>query len=167
MWHYFRDGAGDPMSADRRVVQQYFAVTLRGDGIVVLERLPEPYATLADLHRAYDEFLAAVDDWLFDQRVKQGHIGTRARVPMSWLYDVRNAPSQRNDPAFEAAIRERRADLMQRSPLLVIVARTRAGQMQLDRMAREARTQLQVSSSFEEAEAWLLQQMPLAFAQTS
>jgi hypothetical protein len=149
---------------DRTVTQQFFVVELRNDGIVWLKRRPVPYSSVVDLHRAYEEFLATVDDWLLERRIKSGLIATRARTPMGWLYDLRDAPSQRNDPAFEAAIRARRSDLLARSPLIVVLVNTTAGRMQLSRMAREARADLFVSEDFDDSVAWLLEQMPAAFA---
>ena len=150
---------------DRTVVQQFFEMDLRDDGIVWLRRRGVPYDSIVDLHRAYDEFLATVDDWLLERRIKAGLLGTRRRTPMAWLYDLRGGPPQRNDPALEEAIRARRADLFARSQVLAILVKTMAGRMQLNRMARETRTDLFVSDDFDDTVAWLLEQMPSAFAQ--
>ena len=89
-----------------------------------------PYASLDDLDRAYDEFLSAVDDWQLDRRIKSGALGTKQKTRMGWLLDVRSAPHQRNDEAFEAVIQRRRPELLSRSPLLVVLVRTAAGRMQ-------------------------------------
>jgi hypothetical protein len=63
-----------------------------------------------DVDRAYDQFLAAVDDWRLERRIASGRLGTRARTPIAWLYDVRFAPAHRNDLKFEAAILARRPE---------------------------------------------------------
>jgi hypothetical protein len=149
---------------DRTVVQRFFEMDLRSDGIVWLRRRGVPYDSILDLHHAYDEFLATVDDWLLERRIKAGLLGTRKRTPMAWLYDLRGGPPQRNDPVLEEAIRARRADLLARSPLLAILVKTMAGRMQLSRMARETRTDLFISDDFDDTVSWLLEQMPSAFA---
>jgi len=100
---------------DRVAEQAFFRVELRADGIVWLRRNAVAYATLEDVNRAYDELLALVDDWSIERRLKGGVLGTRARMPMGWLYDVRDAPEQRNDPEFGKVIQERRPDLLARS----------------------------------------------------
>jgi hypothetical protein len=64
----------------------------------------------------------------------------------------------------EPAIRARRADLLAGPPLLAILVKTAAGRMQLNRMARETRTDLFISDDFDDTVSWLLQQMPSAFA---
>jgi len=149
---------------DRTVVQHFFEMDLRDDGIVWLRRRGIPYESISDLHHAYDEFLATVDDWLLERRIKAGLLGTRRRTPMAWLYDLRGGPPQRNDPELEEAIRARRADLLARSPILAIVVKTLAGRMQLNRMARETKNDLFISEDFEDTVAWLHEQMPDAFS---
>src|SRR4051812_36348678 len=80
-------------STDVVVAQTYFDVSLRADGIVWLERNAEVYPDVQAVHRAYDEFLAEVDDWALRRRIKSGNLGTKARSPLAWLFDVRAAPS--------------------------------------------------------------------------
>jgi hypothetical protein len=78
---------------------------------------------------------------------------------MAWLYDVRGAPARRNDPEFEAVVQERRAQLLQRSPLLAVLVQTASGRMQVTRLARTGKANLTVFESFEEAVASLLERM--------
>lgn len=148
-------------------MQPHFEVVLRDDGVIWLRRRNVPYDSIADVDRAYDQFLNTVDDWLLDRRIKMGLVGTRSRAPMGWLYDLRDGPSQRNDPAFEEAIRKRRQDLLSRSPVLAILVKTAAGRMQLDRMGRQARAELTIFDDFDKAVAFVLQQIPRVFAKES
>lgn len=149
------------MSADRGTIveQTYFDVELRSDGIVWLRRKDQPYPNLNAVGRAYDEFLKVVDDWLLDRRIKSGALGTKARTPMSWLYDVRNAPQRRHDPAFEAVVQQRRSDLLTRSPLLCVLVRTAAGRMQLNRMTGHDRDLLRTLDDPDTAMDWLREEM--------
>lgn len=139
----------------RCVEQKFFDVELLPDGIVWLRRTPFPYDALADVGRAYDDFLATVDDWLLERRMKSGALGTRARTPMAWLYDLRAAPAPRNDPAFEGVIQTRRADLLRRSPLLVILVKTAAGRMQVSRITGGKKAPFHVSDDLDESLSWL------------
>jgi hypothetical protein len=136
---------------------------LRADGIVWLRRSGALYRSVAEVHRAYSDFLRIVDDWLLDRRIKLGHLGTRERTPMAWLYDVRSAPERRNDPEFEQAIQERRADLLQRSPALAVLVQTASGKMQVTRMARTSKADLLIFDDFEQAVAALHQKMKEVF----
>jgi hypothetical protein len=158
-----RRGPAGVTGAPRLVSQKFFEVELRPDGIAWLRRTQTPYETLKDVERAYDDFLATVDDWLLERRIQSGALGTRARTPMAWLYDLRSAPGQRNDPAFEAVIQARRADLLQRSPLLVVLVKTVAGRMQLTRLARNDKVGLRVSDDLDESLQWLLAGIVSAF----
>src|SRR5690242_10921899 len=97
----------NPAASVRQVAQTFFSIELRPDGIVWLKRTPVPYGSIADVERAYDEFLKAVDDWMLERRIASGELGTRTRSPIAWLYDLRSAPGQRNDPEFEAVIQRR------------------------------------------------------------
>jgi hypothetical protein len=106
------DGSGE---AARVVRLEFFDVELRVDGIVWLKRNWVAYETTADIHRAYDQFLQSVDDWKLERRIAPGQLGTRSRTNIAWLYDLRHAPTQRNDPEFEAAILARRPHLLARS----------------------------------------------------
>jgi hypothetical protein len=150
-------------STDQVVPQKYFDVILRADGIVWLKRTQELYERIEDVHRAYGEFLKVVDDWLLDRRIKSGGLGTKAKTPMAWLYDVRSAPARRNDPEFEKVVQDRRADLMKRSPLLSVLVKTASGKMQVTRMARTSSASLMIFDDFEEAVGALLQGMKDVF----
>ena len=145
-------------NSDPRIRQRFFEVLLRDDGIVWLRRLPVAYETLSDLHSAYDEFVAVVDDHLLSERIKSGELGTKVHTPMAWLYDVRDAPTNRNDPAFEAAIKERRPELLSRGALAVLVE-TATGLMQLSRMAAADNRSFVVVGDFAEAVTWLRDEM--------
>jgi hypothetical protein len=147
------------VASDKTVLQQYFEVVLRADGIVWLRRTDAVYPTVVSVHAAYDAFLRVVDDWLFDRRIKSGNIGTKAKTPMAWLYDVRAAPARRNDPEFEQVVQERRADLLKRSPALAVLVQTASGKMQVTRMARAGNASLMVFDDFDAAVASLLERM--------
>ena len=151
------------VSTDQVVSQEYFDVILRGDGIVWLRRTDAIYPSIAAVHGAYAEFLKVVDDWLLDRRIKSGGLGTTAKTPMAWLYDVRSAPTRRNDPEFEKVIQERRADLLKRTPVIVVLVKTASGKMQVTRMARTANSSLAALDNFDEAVAITLERMTEAF----
>jgi hypothetical protein len=139
----------------RQVAQTFFELELRPDGIVWLKRTPVAYGSITDVERAYDEFLKAVDDWMLERRIASGQLGTRTRSPIGWLYDLRSAPGQRNDPEFEAVIQRRRPDLLKRSPYLVVLVKTAAGRMQLHRIAKDDKDKLRISDDFDASIAWL------------
>jgi hypothetical protein len=144
---------------DIAVPQKYYDVILREDGIVWLRRTSEVFPNITELHRAYGEYLKVVDDWLLDRRIKSGSLGTKAKTPMAWLTDVRAAPARRNDPEFEQAIKERRADLLKRSPHIAILVQSASGKMQLTRMARTGNASLMIFDDFDDAVAALLEKM--------
>jgi hypothetical protein len=150
------------VASDKVVPQQYFEVVLRGDGIVWLRRTDAVYPSVVSVHAAYDAFLRVVDEWLFDRRIKSGNIGTKAKTPMAWLYDVRSAPSRRNDPEFEKVVQERRADLLKRSQALAVLVQTASGKMQVTRMARTGNANVLIFDDFDEAVASLLERMTQA-----
>jgi hypothetical protein len=149
---------------DRTVDQRYWTVSLRNDGIVWLARRNVPYPGLQDVHQSYNDFLKVVDDWLLERRIKGGKLGTRERTPMAWLTDMRDAPEMRNDPEFEAVVKQRRPDLFQRSLALGILVRTGAGRMQMGRITREKDRVVGVFTDPGEIVAWLLLRMNEAFA---
>jgi hypothetical protein len=140
---------------EKAVVQTYWNLKLRSDGIVWLARRHVPYPSIQSVHTSYDEFLAAVDDWLLERRIRLGKIGTRTRLPMAWLTDMRDAPDMRNDPTFEAVVKERRPALLERSAALAILVNTSAGQMQLNRITNTKDAVLGVFSDPDEIVAWL------------
>jgi len=148
---------------EKHVVQSYWELSMRTDGIVWLSRRKVPYPSITDVHAAYDQFLRVVDDWLLDRRIKAGQLGTRARAPMAWLTDMRQAPDLRNDPEFEAVVKQRRPELLERSPALGILVNTSAGQMQLNRITRERDMVLGVFSNPDEIVSWLLKRMRECF----
>jgi len=150
-------------SSDVVVVQTYFDVTLRADGIVWLERTAAVYPSVQGVHQAYDEFLRQVDDWALGRRIKSGNLGTKTRSPLAWLFDVRAAPARRNDPEFERVVEDRRKELLQRSPLLAILVRTASGKMQVTRMARSGGANLMVFDDSSAAVAALLAGMNQVF----
>jgi hypothetical protein len=143
----------------RSIRQTFFDVDLRSDGIVWLKRTIVPYASLVEVNRAYDEFLAVVDPWLADRSPRSGVVRAGDPPPMGWLYDLRAASAQRNDPEFEAVIQARRSDLLARTPLLVVLVKTAAGRLQLNRLAAPNRAQLQVSDDVEASIAWLRREL--------
>jgi hypothetical protein len=153
--------AGNPeiASSDQVVLQRYFDIVLRADGVVWLRRTTEVYPSIETVHRAYGEFLRVVDDWLLDRRIKSGGLGTKAKTPMAWLYDVRSAPSRRNDPEFEKVVQDRRADLLKRSPILSVLVQTASGKMQVTRMARTGNANLMIFDDFAEAVSSLVERM--------
>jgi hypothetical protein len=148
---------------DIAVPQKYYDVILRPDGIVWLRRTSEVFPSIAELHRAYGEYLKVVDDWLLDRRIKSGDLGTKTKTPMAWLSDVRAAPARRNDPEFEQAIQERRADLLKRSSLIAVLVQSASGKMQLTRMARTANASLMIFDDFDDAVAALLEKIQETF----
>lgn len=152
------DGNAGPI-VEKAVGQTYWNVKLRSDGIVWLARRHVPYPSIHAVHKSYDEFLAVVDDWLLDRRIKSGKIGTRTKVPMAWLTDMRDAPEMRNDPAFEAVVKERRPQLLERSQALAVLVNTSAGQMQLNRITTTKDVVLGVFSDPDEIVPWLLLRM--------
>ena len=156
-------GVPELASTDQVVPQEFFDVILRDDGIVWLRRTSQIYPSIVSVHRAYAEFLKVVDDWLLDRRIKSGGLGTTAKTPMAWLYDVRTAPTVRNDPEFEEAVQQRRADLLQRSPVLSVLVRTASGKMQVTRMARTGKASLLIFDDFIEAVASLRERMKESF----
>jgi hypothetical protein len=123
----------------------------------------EIYSNVADVHRAYDEFLRVVDDWLFSRRIKSGKLGTKARSPMAWLIDLRGAPVRRNDPEFESVVQQRRPDLLARAPLIGLLLRTASGRMQLKRLARVDHAELMTFEDPAEAVSSLLERMKQVF----
>lgn len=147
----------------KRVEQTYWDVDLRSDGIAWLNRRREPFPSLEALHQSYDDFLSVVDDWLFERRIKAGQLGTRLRSPIAWLWDLRNAPDLRNDEAFEAAIKKRRPELLERSPIIAVLVKSSAGQMQLNRITRDMRSGLNVIDDPEEAVRWLRERIRQSF----
>jgi hypothetical protein len=153
------DGSGE---AARVVSLEFFEVELRVDGIVWLKRNWVAYETTADIHRAYDQLLQTVDDWKLERRIALGHLGTRTRTNIAWLYDLRHAPTQRNDPEFEAAILARRPHLLARSPFLVVLVKTAAGRMQVNRMSADDRSRVRVSDDFSGSIEWLKKQLAAA-----
>lgn len=162
-------GALPPLGAstERVVHQDHFDVVLRDDGIVWLRRNDELYPHVVAIHEAYDAFLRVVDDWLLDRRIKSGKIGTRGKTPMAWLYDVRGAPTRRNDPEFEQVVQDRRADLLKRSPALSVLVMSASGKMQVTRMARTGNANLTIFDDFDEAVASLLERMTQEFRGSS
>ena len=156
-------GSTELASTDIVVPQRYYDVILRADGIVWLKRSAEVFPSIAELHRAYGEYLKVVDDWLLDRRIKSGSLGTKAKTPMAWLTDVRSAPARRNDPEFEQAVQERRADLLKRSPLIALLVESASGKMQITRMARTGKASIMIFDDFNEAVASLLERMKEAF----
>jgi hypothetical protein len=148
---------------DRTIHQDHFDVVLRDDGIVWLRRNDELYPHVMAVHEAYDAFLRVVDDWLLDRRIKEGRIGTKGKTPMAWLYDVRFAPTRRNDPEFEKVVQERRADLLKRSPALSVLVMSASGKMQVTRMARAGNANLMIFDDFDEAVTSLLERMQQEF----
>jgi len=144
---------------EKAVVQTYWNLKLRSDGIVWLARRHVAYPSIQAVHTSYDEFLAVVDDWLLERRIKAGKIGTRARVPMAWLTDMRDAPDMRNDPAFESVVKERRPQLLERSAALAVLVNTSAGQMQLNRITTTKDAVVGVFSEPDEIVPWLLARM--------
>jgi len=152
---------------EKAVVQTYWNVKLRSDGIVWLARRHVAYPSIQAVHTSYDEFLAVVDDWLLEQRIKSGKIGTRTKVPMAWLTDMRDAPEMRNDPAFEAVVKERRPQLLERSQALAVLVNTSAGQMQLNRITTAKGVTLGVFSDPDEIVHWLLLRMHELFGRSA
>jgi len=151
---------------EKAVVQTYWNLRLRSDGIVWLSRRHVPYPSIQAVHTSYDEFLAAVDDWLLERRIKSGKIGTRTKVPMAWLTDMRDAPDMRNDPAFEAVVKERRPELLERSAALGVLVNTSAGQMQLNRITTTKDTVIGVFSDPDEIVPWLIVRMRELFGRS-
>ncbi len=149
----------------RQVAQKFFDIELRPDGIVWLRRTPTPYGSIADVEHAYDEFLNTVDDWMLERRITSGQLGTRQKTPIAWLYDLRSAPGQRNDPEFEAVIQRRRPDLIKRSQFLIVLVKTAAGRMQLNRIAKDDKSKIRISDDFNESVQWLKDQIATASAQ--
>lgn len=148
------DGNAGPI-VEKALVQTYWNLKLRSDGIVWLARRHVPYPSIQAVHTSYDEFLTVVDDWLLERRIKSGKIGTRTKVPMAWLTDMRDAPEMRNDPAFEAVVKERRPQLLERSQALAVLVNTSAGQMQLNRITTTKDLVLGVFSDPDEIVPWL------------
>jgi hypothetical protein len=143
----------------RTVEQLHWEVRLRADGIVWLRRRAQPYASIEAIDASYNAFLKVVDDWLFERRIKSGHIGTKRRTPMAWLTDIRGAPDLRNDAQFERVVRSRRPDLLERSPILGILVNSAAGEMQLNRITRDGGAVIGVFSEPTDIVAWLLARM--------
>jgi hypothetical protein len=143
----------------KQVSQKFFDIELRQDGIVWLRRTPTAYGSIADVERAYDEFLKTVDDWMLERRITTGQLGTRQRTPIAWLYDLRSAPGQRNDPEFEAVIQRRRPDLLKRSPFLIVLVKTAAGRMQLNRIAKDDKSKIRIADDFNASVKWLREQL--------
>jgi hypothetical protein len=156
-------GTPEVAANDHVVLQKYFDVALRQDGIVWLRRTAEVYPSIAAVHQAYGEFLKVVDDWVFDRRIKSGGLGTTGKTPMAWLYDVRSAPSRRNDPEFEKVVQDRRADLLKRSPILAVLVQTASGKMQVTRLARTGNASLLILDDFEDAVRACLARMQADF----
>jgi hypothetical protein len=148
--------AEDALSTDVVASHTYFHGRLRTDGIVWLRRTAIVYPSVDEVHRAYDEFLGQVDDWVLRRRIKSGNLGTKTRSQMAWLFDVRSAPSHRNDAEFERAVEDRRKDLLRRSPLLAILVQSASGRMQLTRMSRDGGAKLMIFDDFSAAVAALL-----------
>lgn len=146
----------------RQVAQKFFDIELRQDGIVWLRRTATAYESIVDVERAYDEFLKTIDDWMLERRIASGQLGTRQRTPIAWLYDLRSAPGQRNDPEFESVIQRRRPDLLKRSPFLIVLVKTAAGRMQLNRIAKDDKSKIRISDDFNESIEWLKEQIATA-----
>jgi hypothetical protein len=155
-------GIDGPAEPARRVSLEFFEVELRLDGIVWLKRNWVGYEIIADVHRAYLQFLRTVDDWKLERRIASGQLGTRRRTNIAWLCDLRHAPTHRNDPEFEAAIVAHRPELLERSPFLVILVATAAGRMQLNRMAGPDKGRVRVSDDFSASIDWLKAQLASA-----
>jgi hypothetical protein len=149
-------------AAARQVAQKFFDIELRPDGIVWLRRTPTAYESIDEVEDAYDEFLKTVDDWMLERRIASGQLGTRQRTPIAWLYDLRSAPGQRNDPEFEAVIQRRRPDLLKRSPFLIVLVKTAAGRMQLNRIAKDEKSKIRISDDFNASIDWLREQIATA-----
>jgi hypothetical protein len=148
---------------DQVIRQEYFDVILRADGIVWLRRTEVIYPSIEAVHEAYGSFLKVVDDWLLDRRIKSGVLGTKAKTPSAWLYDLRSAPVRRNDPEFEKVIQERRADLVKRSPAIVVLVKTASGKMQVTRLARTGNASLSILDNFDDAIATLKERLTQEF----
>jgi hypothetical protein len=143
----------------RVVSLEFFEVELRPDGIVWLKRNQVSYEMISDVHRAYDQFLPVVKAWHLDRRIASGDLGTRVATPMGWLYDLRLAPTQRNDQAFESAILERSPDLLELSPFVAVLVKTAAGRLQNNRLARADALQVRVSDDLDDSIAWLQERL--------
>lgn len=145
---------------------QHFRVTLRDDSIAHLQRRGPEYRTVSEVRTAYDDFLKVVDDWVFETRIRGGHLGTAVRSRFGWLYDLREAPQQRNDDSFEAVIRELRPSLLKRSPFLCLLVRTATGRMQISRLIKGTDGAIHIASEEDAALAWLRQQLAPATTST-
>jgi hypothetical protein len=151
--------SGTSISAPQRLHLEFFEVELRADGIIWVQRNVKPFDALADIHRAFDALMAVADDWKLKRRILSGQLGTRQATLVGWLYDVRLAPKQRNDSAFEQAILQRRSDFLQRSPVLVVLVRTASGRLQLSRLSHGDRDHVSVCDDFDQAVAWLRERL--------
>jgi hypothetical protein len=74
---------------------------------------------------------------------------------LAWLFDIRAAPTQRNDPEFEAAIIARSPDLVKRSPLICLLVKTSTGRMQVTRMSRTDVLEPHIEVDVDAAIKWL------------
>ena len=92
-----------------------------------MQRTTNPYPTIADVSRGYDEAFAIIDPWRKRKRKED------REFRFGFVYDVRNPP-QRSDPDFERVHHEYRPKLYARSPALVVLVRTLEGKAQMRRL---------------------------------
>lgn len=99
-----------------------------------------PFDTIDDLHATHDAIPRVLD--------------TLGREQKALLVDTRAAPP-RNDPAFEAALRQLRFRITRGFRRVAVLTKSAVGQLQVQRQAREANEDMGVFASEEEAMAYL------------
>ena len=120
---------------------KHWTIEERDDGgVLILARTREPFATTADVSRAFDEVLTALAPY-------RG--GARAL-----LVDLRAARA-RDDPEFERASREQPDEIAKRFPRAAILVRTAIGQLQLRRTLKGIAGRMTVFTDEAEALAHL------------
>jgi hypothetical protein len=120
---------------------KHFVVTVDDlTGILKRTRTPERFASIESLGSAYEDLIAALDS------VRRREYGQ--------LIDARQAPP-RNDPEFEAVVRQHHAALYRDFRASAAVVQTAAGKLQLRRMFETSGVDVAVFMDEAEAVAFL------------
>ncbi len=128
---------GRPM----RTRGDHFEVVKERGGIVRVVRLPNDFASMADMEEAMEELNA--------------HLDSLGRAKLLLLVDTRRA-KPRNDPEFEAAFAPHRKRMLSGFKQQAVLVRTEVGRLQVNRHARMDGTELQAFCDEKKAVRWLL-----------
>lgn len=125
----------------RTFANAYWTLDERPDGVLLITRTSEVYATIGDITRSFDALLTALAPYRGTSR------------PL--LCDIRAARGRHDDEYVRAASREPQ-ELAKRFVRIAILTRTAAGTLQVRRSLAEAGRRIGVFTSEPDALAFLM-----------